>query len=220
MAFLPKSKHLDRKEPLQDDHQTDWNSLLQKAKNGGDVAQNALCRALEVRLHPILQSRLWGWPKEDHEDILQNTLIVVIEKINQIDSNPHYFALNVLRNKIGDALRGRQGHRETGLDLGYNDDSSGQESRAEHSMAFADPEQDIAGQAELGDFTQRIRNALRQLSKFCQAFFLAMLEDRSVGEVWELFSSREPKLTRSAFDKRVFDCRKRMRQLMQGAMVS
>jgi hypothetical protein len=29
-----------------------------------------------------------------------------------------------------------------------------------------------------------------------------------------LFSEREPQLQRSAFDKRVFDCRKRLRQLV------
>ena len=81
----------------------DWNGLLAKAKSGDQGSVDQLYKELNVRLQSVIQYRLWGWSKEDLDDIVQNTLMVFCEKLNQIESNPHYFALNIMRNKVGDA---------------------------------------------------------------------------------------------------------------------
>jgi hypothetical protein len=37
-----------------------------------------------------------------------------------------------------------------------------------------------------------------------------------VAEIWERVHKLEPSLARGAFDKRIFDCKKKLRELLQG----
>ena len=148
----------------------------------------------------------------DRDDILQNTLLVVAEKLDQPDLNPPRFALTVLRNKIGDALRAHQagGRRMQSMDARNEDDDR------PHVPGFAAENPDPGDTIDHERLTARIRDAIKKLSKFCQAFFLAAMEGREVGEVWELAIQLEPNLKRSAFDKRIFDCRQRLRKELEG----
>ena len=79
----------------------DWNALLMGAKNGDSQKKNQLFSNLSVTLRPFLQYRLRGWSVEDREDILQETLITIDRKLEAVESNPHKYAIGVLRNKIG-----------------------------------------------------------------------------------------------------------------------
>jgi len=191
----------------------DWDGLLKRARQGDVMSQNDLCEKIKVRLGPILQYRLWGWPAEEHEDILQDTLIVFLQKLDQIKSNPHHYALEVLRHKIGDALRTHkrgiaQGSYEEHVPI---EEVSGEETGGNIAQAGGN----FTDELETKDLADYIRKVIKKLSLFCQTFFLAILEDRTIGDVWQLSREVEPNLHRSTFDKRVFDCRRRLRKLVK-----
>jgi DNA-directed RNA polymerase specialized sigma24 family protein len=147
----------------------------------------------------------------DRDDILQNTLLVVAEKLEQPDMNPPRFALTVMRNKIGDALRAQASGRRV-----ESMDESPDDSDRAPVPGFAAENPDPADTIDRGMLAVRIRTVITKMSKFCQAFFLAALEGREIGEVWELATATEPQLKRSAFDKRIFDCRQRLRKELEG----
>ena len=89
------------------------------------------------------------------------------------------------------------------------------------------PIETISNDDERRDFTQEIENkelndkiriAIKKMSTFCKTFFLAVLEDQPISEIWDCFQQAEPDLSRSTFDKRIFDCRKRLRFLLKGVV--
>lgn len=190
------------------------NRLLVHAQSGESAALNELCRSLQVRLRPILQSRLWGWPAADLDDILQNTLLVFVEKLPDIRDNPHYVALSILRNKIGDALRGSR--RQTDVSVTATDarEADSNSSTEDQAAILPDPASDFEEQVSSRQMLDLVRAAIVRLPALCRILFTAMLEDRTIKEVWELFQQREPNLSRSAFDKRTFDCRRRLRRII------
>jgi hypothetical protein len=53
------------------------------------------------------------------------------------------------------------------------------------------------------------------LSPFCRTCLLGMLESSKLSELWASFQQIEPGLRRGAFYKRVFDCRRRLKHLLQ-----
>lgn len=191
----------------------DFDKLLRACKSGDPAARERLFGLLQVRLRSILKYRLRGWPVEELEDILQDALLVVAEKLDQVESNPHYYALDVLRKKIGSSISRR--HRRINLSIdptGGNEDQDDSGAVASPAML---PSHEIDMTAlESADTAEVIRKAIGQLSPLCQALFTALLEKRSVAETWELFGMAESGLRRSTFDKRVFDCRRKLRRLL------
>ena len=195
----------------------DFNELLRSCKSGDAAARERLFRHLQVRLRSVLKYRLRGWPVEELEDILQDAMLVVTEKLDQVESNPHYFALDVLRKKIGGSISRHR--RRVNLSI---DPTGGEEERDDNRGApspanLPSHEMDLAGM-ESADVAEAIRRAIHHLSPLCQALFTALLENRSVAETWELFSTTETGLRRSTFDKRLFDCRRKLRRLLAGSI--
>ncbi|MDD5087483.1 MAG: sigma factor [bacterium] len=86
----------------------DWNGLLSQAQKSNCKAREELCRQLRERLLSVAQFRLRGLDRTVHEEVVQEAMLTVVEKLEGISENPHYFALVVLRNKIGDLLRRRK----------------------------------------------------------------------------------------------------------------
>ena len=198
---------------MPDEPKLDWNDLLLKVKAGQTEARNALCRALSVRLRLIAQYRLWGWSRQDLDDLVQESLITLIGKLSRVDSNPHRVACEILRNKIGDALRRRK-MIKIPLQTDPGDDSHSREAVA---MPAVHPEEDdgFIAKIEARDRLGLIKTAIKKLPPFCCTFFLGILEGQSAHEMWKFFNQLEPDLQRSAFDKRIFDCRKRLKQLVK-----
>jgi DNA-directed RNA polymerase specialized sigma24 family protein len=195
---------------------TDYNELLTRSKAGNAGARERLFRELQVRLRSILKYRLRGWAAEDIEDVLQDTLVVVSEKLNELESNPDYFALSVLRNKIGNVISRHRRRLEQSIDPTDYEDADDRGSR-KAGLVISNSQDDFRA-VEDADVAQAIRVAVRQLSQICQALFTALLEQRTVAETWELFQAAETGLNRSAFDKRLFDCRRKLRRLLAGAL--
>jgi len=206
-------KTVSRDKPLTELEPIDWDGLLKRAQSGDEESQNDLCGKIRVRLGPILQYRLWGWPAEDYEDILQDTLTVFLQKLDEIKSNPHLYALRVLRNKIGEALRTQNKWVRSEL---FEDRSpigvvAGGGVAGRETTAGGDFTEEL----ETKDLVNYISQAIKRLALFCQTIFLAILENQTIGEVWQLFRQVEPNLKRSTFDKRIFDCRQKLKQLVK-----
>jgi hypothetical protein len=193
--------------------QIDYNGLLDGCKRGDPVARELLFEQLRVRLRPILKYRLRGWPTEELEDILQDSLTVVFEKLDQVESNPDRFALEVLRKKIGNSLMRHRRVTEVSMDSSDDRDDRDENKAAANRVALQDQDDNIAV-LESEDIASAIRRAIRHLSPLCQLMLTALLENLSVAETWELMRTAQGNLQRSTFDKRLFDCRKRLRQLL------
>jgi DNA-directed RNA polymerase specialized sigma24 family protein len=177
----------------------DWNELWTRAKQGDPKSQEELFARLHVRLLRIAQSRIRGCSREELEDMVQDTLKIVWEKRDHIDSNPHKYALEVLRKKFGDAFRTSRRRREEALD--------------KRMTKIADPQQNFTEQIADEDLTDHLMKAIPKLNQWCQAYISAWLKDPDRGELWEKSRKQEPGLTREAFDTRVWRCWDRLRQL-------
>ncbi|HEX7344510.1 MAG TPA: sigma factor [bacterium] len=200
------------------DGRGDWEALLKRAQRDDVSAVTELLSNLAVTLRPIVQYRLRGWSRQDHDDILQETLITFARKLKQIESTPQHYAAGILRNKIGDALRSRERRSE----ISRSDEAAEASPVWRHEVEIAlrqqNPEEDLLGQIDNDELIERIRRAVSKLSLFCQAFFVGILEGQNMADLWELFKAAEPNLERNAFRKRIFACRLKLKALLQEAI--
>jgi RNA polymerase sigma factor (sigma-70 family) len=192
--------------------QSEYDDLLNRSKRGDLEAREQLFRQLQVRLRSILKYRLWGWSRDELEDILQDTVLVVTEHLNEVESHPDRYALQVMRNKIGNRIAR---HRRVHISIDPTGSTSDQDddSISNAAAVIASPDTGIA-EVEDADLADRIRTAIKQLSPMCQVLFTALLENRSVADTWDFFRTVQKDLHRTTFDKRLFDCRRRLRQLL------
>ena len=162
----------------------DWDTLLDDCRHGDARAREQLFSFLRVRLLSIAQYRLRGVSTEVIEDLVQNTLTLVVERIAAIESNPHLYALQTLRNKIGDFLRSRARRVEQSINVTGGD---GDESADLQDVSLADPDSvSFETGVENAEIVAVIRRAVHRLTPICLALFAALLEDRSVSEFWDL----------------------------------
>ena len=186
----------------------DWQSLLKAAQGGDQYRQNELIEALTVRLRVVIQYRCWGWSNEDREDILQDTLAVFWDKLDSISDHPDTYALRILRNKIGDEIRKRKGKRD--VPANDSDDHHAPFKVSLDEVTLTDQSYDIEEKIEHEELIDRFKIAIKKLSIFCKTLFMGLLEGNNINDMWEFFSSLDPKLTRSAFDTRNSRCRHKL----------
>ncbi|MFH1861448.1 MAG: sigma-70 family RNA polymerase sigma factor [bacterium] len=192
----------------------DWNELLTQAKAGKPEARDVIFRELSVILGLVVQYRLMGWSHQDQADLVQDALLVLSQKLYQIKSNPHQYAYKILHHKIGDALRRRR-RIKMPIRTDPMDDAHPKEINV---LPTFDPESDrdgIMAEIQAQDLTELIKNAIKSLNPFCRTFFLGILDDRSNQELWAFFRKLEPGLRHNTYKKRVFDCRKKLKQLVR-----
>jgi DNA-directed RNA polymerase specialized sigma24 family protein len=202
------------RESLSNNPTVDWNDLLQETRKGSNEARNDLFVRIAVTLRPILQCRLRGWSKEDQDDILQETLMTLAQKLPYLVSNPHYYACTILRHKIGDALRSRRSHIKLSLDDSPHPAAIALQSEIQMILAQNSSDYDIPAQVETEEYLELISRAVRRLSQFCQAFFLGILEHREIGEIWSDLHRSHADLNQGAFRKRIFDCRMKLKEIL------
>ncbi|MBU0520165.1 hypothetical protein KJ564_14655 [bacterium] len=195
--------------------ENDWTKLLDGTKSGDKQRQTQFYHKLTVTLLPIAQSRLRGWSSAIHQDVLQETLITVSRKLDSIQSQPHHFAAGILRNKIGDVLRTEKKRKTVSLDLHADTDEFTIQRDIERALSDASSAKDPLQQLETKDQLERIVWAIQHLSAFCHQFFTGILEHQEISEIWENARIAEPDLKNSTFRKRIFDCRMRLKQILQ-----
>ena len=194
---------------------TNWNKLLRKTKKGDQESQNELCDKIRVRLWLNLQYTVKREPRHILEDLLHDCMETFIGKLDVVDSNPHYYADKILRNKIGDLLRARKSPRRISLSGDRGLDSKGRQRASDKDLDTADPESDFTRNLETTEFVQILLKAIKDMDPFCRAYFLARLENFDTKEVKELVEEMDPGLKRSAFYVRVLRCRRRLRKLLK-----
>jgi RNA polymerase sigma factor (sigma-70 family) len=200
---------------LENANPPDWNDLLKRAQEGNQQSLTSLFSQLTVTLNPIIQCRLRGWSSADQADILQETLITLYQKLNSLESNPHKYAARILRNKIGDAYRRQRTGHKISIDASAEGMPKGLQLDIEEALSQYTQSDNLQLQIDHRDLIKTIKRAIRQLSSFCQTFFLGILEQRDRREVFEVLQAIEPELSRGTFRKRIFECRQKLKALIQ-----
>ncbi len=195
---------------------SEYFELVSRAKMGDLDAMNTLSVALTERLRVVVKHRVWAWPAEEQADLVQTSLSIFLGKLHEIRGSPAAFAIQILANQIGNELQRKR--RRTGLAI-IND--PGQSTPLESGLMSLSNSAELASadNADRGlesrEQLQLIIRTIDQLKPFCRVVFKGMIEDRSIGDIWEAVLKAEPALSRSAFDKRIYECRKRLRDLIQ-----
>jgi DNA-directed RNA polymerase specialized sigma24 family protein len=192
-----------------------WNKLLWQAQKGEQQAQSRLFERLSVTLRPFLESRLRGWSREDKDDVLQETLIIIGAKLQHIQTNPHKYGVKVLRNKIGHALRNPPHKKIVSADSMDDPISPSLRNAIERSVSHGIVRNDLFDELTMREEIERIQAAVEKLPPFCRAFFLGILSGQTRKELWRLFKKSDPELKRGTYRKRIFDCRMKLAELLE-----
>jgi len=177
-----------------------WNRLLIEAQQGVCSSQEELCSRLHAKLMLVAQYSLRGLDRSVHEDLVQETMKVLWENLEQIEDNPQYYARKVLSNKIGEYLRARKFRSERLEHVGAHTDVSG---------SGTEIEDDVIARERL----LCVCKAILQLSPFCRKFYNAWLLGQSRSEIWTKLRADEPFLKWSTFYSRVNRCQKKLEAL-------
>lgn len=191
--------------------------LVDAAVKGDREALNKLIETLTIRLRSVVKHRVGWWPEQEQEDLIQSTLVVFVEKLGDIRSNPCAFIVQILSNRIGNELQKKRRRRDVSIVNGSDSDEFAMPgvlslTHSPELAADASPER-LHQQLEI----QVIIRAIDRLSPFCRTVFKGIIEGLAIGDIWADLSAIEPSLTRNAFDKRIFECRKRLRLLTEAA---
>ena len=186
-------------------------ALLRRAKSGDNAGLDELCRVIRVRLLSLIRFKVRGWSREDYEDIVQDTLTIVVRDLHKIDHSPLIYAHAVLQKRIWNEMDRARRQREVSLDRGSQDDVSADSADALDPGALRDQSTDVAGEVERKLDVERVWHGIQSLNhEFCKPLLTAIMEGYEIGELWERFSKLDSSLNRNTFYKRVFDCRKRL----------
>ncbi len=191
----------------------DYRELLALAKQADECARNMLCTHIRSHLWPILCLQLSGWQRHELEDILQSTLLTFCERLHKISDSPLSYAYMIMRNKIGNALHppvspGRLPQEGLAY-VSEKRECASLEAAADES---ADPEV----RAVHAETVERLVRALATLQSFCRIVFAGLVTGHSLKEIWDDLRRANPNLKRGTFDKRVFACRRRLREMISG----
>lgn len=190
-----------------------WNNLLKRTKSGDAQAHDELFGELTVTLRPFLELRLRGYSREDKEDVLQETLIIFGQKLGRIKDNPHKYALQILRNKIGHMYRDRTSKVKLSLDSN-NPYPHGLKKVIEKCLDNYKSSDELLDEIVKKEQIDQLQKAIGNLPDFCRSLFITILKGYDREELWRKYKSSLPKLNRNAFRKRIFDCRKKLIELL------
>lgn len=85
----------------------DLQDLWRRASNGDIAAQNDLFREMSVRILPI--AKHWCWRKsQDPHDLVQETVVVLLQKLEEDVENPMAYARMIMRNLFGNILNKKE----------------------------------------------------------------------------------------------------------------
>jgi len=169
--------------------------LLARAQQGQPEAREDIFFFLRARFLALAKHRL---VREDAEDVVQETLIVVHDHFSEFKTVEGLLAFTneVMRNKIGNFYRKRDRQKRYHITWG-----------AVPELVYY-----LEGELDAAELDRILRKAIDQLgekSPICRAILLGLREGLSAGEL-----SRWLRLSRSQIDDRVFRCRRALRRLL------
>ncbi|HEY3296111.1 MAG TPA: hypothetical protein VGL38_11800 [bacterium] len=188
MTIASKSPHLDLE------------SLFGRAQQGDIHCLNAFCGAIRGGLIAIATYRLPGKSRELVEDIVQDTLAIFSQKVAEVNTSPTAYVRGILYRRIGNELQRLSGSTSVTLD-------------GDHPAA-ATPAHFVR-QVEDRDTIQTCATAIRRMGEPCRSLLVGILRGLSVGEIWATFREGHPEMKRSAFDHRLYLCRRHLLKLME-----
>jgi DNA-directed RNA polymerase specialized sigma24 family protein len=194
-------------------------ALLMRAKSGDNAGLEKLCGAVRVRLLGLVRFKMRGWSREDHEDLVQETLTIFSRDVRKIENNPLIYAHAILQKRIWNELDKVRRNREVSLDRRMPEEHFDDPAGARDEHLLEDNSADVADEVERKDKLERVWQAIQSLNhEFCKPMLTAMMEGYDIGELWLRFSELDSRLNRNTFYKRVFDCRKRLWAMLKGAL--
>jgi DNA-directed RNA polymerase specialized sigma24 family protein len=197
----------------------DLDLLLKRAKSGDQTGMDELCGVVRVRLMGLVRFKVRGWSREDHEDLVQETLAILIRDLHKIENNPLAYAHAILQKRVWNEMDRARRTREVSLDDRTSETDAGQSGASANERLLHDHSADVADEVERRIRVERVWLAVQSLSHdFCRPLLTAIMEGYEIGELWERFRKLEPGLTRNTFYKRVFDCRRRLWAVLGGSV--
>lgn len=198
---------------------SDIEALLSRAKSGDEAGLDELCGIVRVRLLGLVRFKVRGWSREDHEDLVQETLTIFVRDLPKIEHSPLTYAHAILQKRIWNELDKARRHREVSLDARSSSDGGGDSADAFGGRLLGDDSVNVADDVERKLQLERVWRAIQSLHhEFCKPLLTALMEGYEIGELWERFHKLDPRLSRNTFYKRVFDCRKRLWAILGGAL--
>jgi len=179
--------------------------LLPAAKAGDEAGLNKLCEELKKYLTSIYipDYSFHGYGKQD---LIQDTILIILEKIVKIEKGLKSFAYRVIKNKVGDNLRKKYGKRS---------DDSDEGTMPEPREAHLDYEVPVEPDFEFinRDLKNVIAKRLTGLKKFCQLIWQAATEGLE-HKLYDIYQTIYPDQSRSNYHVQVFRCRESFKLLI------
>jgi len=201
---------------MKEESKIDWDDLLVRAKEGDKSAENELFSKLSVSLRDFAEYKLRGWSSEEVEDVIQNTLVILWQKRDEITSNPQIYAREILHNKIGHLYRKKKSFGEIPIDPVDDRSSSAAKQEIEFSSDRETVEEELIGSIDNKELLEKIINAIEDLPPCCRIFYLSIFQGYNRREIWEVFKSTYKNLKGSTYRKRISQCcRKKLLELLE-----
>ncbi len=163
----------------------DEKALVERAKNGDRAALATLVNKYSERIYNLVLRILRR--KEDAEDVLQETFLTVIEKIDTFDGRSSFFTW-IYRIATNAALMRLRKKKVVFQEL--NDDPDFQESV--ESRVFVDWSQDPSVGVFDGEVRNKLNDAINKLSDIYRGVFvLRDIEGLSIKETSEILNITE-----------------------------
>ncbi|MBU0508366.1 hypothetical protein KKH27_05970 [bacterium] len=191
----------------QSEENKDLNRLWHSACQGNKPALDELVSLFRERFSVILRLRERDLPDCGMEDVLQDTLLEIVEAANRGREDIldiFRYARGILNHKIEDYYRNRARDRNR-----FASDTE----KALEGAAHLNVEDEFASRMDTKQIVEAIERLIRggELSKFCAERLLALIECGDEKEVKRRILARWPKLSSGAYDTRKNRCKEEMR---------
>jgi DNA-directed RNA polymerase specialized sigma24 family protein len=194
--------------------------LLPDAKSGDKEGLKLLWIELEKYLKG-LYIRDYYFQGYGKEDIIQDTILLVVEKIESIERGLKSYTYRVWKNLVGDQLRKTYGRKNLDeLRKKVSDDIIDIESEdfnLKPIVTGIDPDMEIYYEDRDVNREIDLQNILRKfnkLQKICREYVRNKM-DGTKRKLFEIFQDMFPGKTRNAFHVQVFRCREIMIEIIK-----
>ncbi len=169
----------------------DFDGLLVRARAGDEAARSELFVELRRLLRMIAIRRLRGGLAAWVDDTVQDTLLIVSRRLEEIDDHPHRYALVVLKNRIGQIYRDPRRYTSISTDDGG-------------------PEESVEPVTPDPLLRERMEDAFARLGPQCRDLIAHLARGRSRAEICALY----PGVSSNAMGVRIHRCRGEFRSLL------
>lgn len=191
--------------------------LLPKAQEGDKEGMNTLASELDCYLKTVFIPEYYfqGYGKED---LIQDTILIVLENIQEIKSGLKTYAYKVLRNLVGDNIRkkyGRNAWEEAQQRPILNEDGRVEERDLAPIITelVFDPGHNPFEDAMRSMNLEILYNKLSEIKDICKLYIKAIVED-CTDKLYKVYQYLNPENTRTTYYGELNRCRKSIRGII------